>query len=214
MQSDWAAWLEGYDNPGSSLRARLKCVQAHLRALLGERTGSSTRILSACAGDGRDVIEVVRAHPARDVIEAYLIERTPDVAAAARRYAARSGLSRVTVIDADAGCSDAYARCPPSDIVLFCGVLGWISEREIARTVAFLPAVAAPDAAVIWTHHHQPPDRTSWVRRTFEDAGFVELAFARLPGGPSSVGVHRLVTGRRRFRAGVRLFRFDAADSA
>ena len=147
-EPDWLQWHTSYDAESSSLWRRLQFVQNQIRAVLDTRAGTPTRIISACAGKGRDLIEVVAKHAARDSVQALLIERAPDVAAVARRSIARHALRNFSVAECDAGLSDAYATHVPSDLLLFCGVFAWISEDEMFRAIDFLPRLAAPRATV------------------------------------------------------------------
>ena len=206
QRPDWPTWHRAYDDPDSALARRLEIVRGYVQDVLDARAGAPTRIVSACAGEGRDVIDVTAAHPARDTVEACLIEVTPAVAAVARDAAASKGLQRFTIIEADAGVSDVYADVVPADLLLFCGVFGWISDADLFRTIGFLPRLAAPGATVIWTLHHQAPDRTGAARARFRSAGLVELAFVKPERSVSSIGVHRLVAPPEEFEPGVRLF--------
>jgi hypothetical protein len=209
---DWLRWHAAYDDEHSSQHARLQVVRAAIRTVLDERGGRPTRAISACAGEGRDIIDVVAHHPARDSVEALLIEKTPAVAAVARESARRHGLRAFTIVEADAGRSDPYEPGVPADLLLFCGIFGWVTFADIVRTIAFLPSLAAPGATVVWTRHHQPPDLTPAIRSAFAEAGFEERSFVALENAPSSVGVHRLARSPLPFRAGEELFRFAASD--
>jgi hypothetical protein len=86
-QRDYVEWHRAYDDPGSGLSWRLRAVQGHIRRVLDERPGP-LRVLSACAGDGRDVLGVLaqRADAAR--VSATLVELHPGIAARAREAAA------------------------------------------------------------------------------------------------------------------------------
>ena len=53
MSRDWHAWYDEYDNPDSSLSRRLETVRASLRTVLQAADGP-VRLVSLCAGDGRD----------------------------------------------------------------------------------------------------------------------------------------------------------------
>ena len=56
---DWVAWHRLYDDPDSALRTRLAYVTAHLRGTLDQAPPGPIRLLSLCAGQGRDVLEVL-----------------------------------------------------------------------------------------------------------------------------------------------------------
>ena len=93
--------------------------------------------------------------------------------------------------------------------MLLCGVFGNVSEADIERTIAALPALCARGARVIWTRSRRAPDLTPRVRGWFAAAGFAEEAFHAVDDALFSVGVHR-VAGRISSVAEGRLFRFVA----
>ena len=55
---DYLKWHEAYDDPASDLSWRLRQVQAYIRSALDQMDGQGT-VLSLCAGDGRDVLQVL-----------------------------------------------------------------------------------------------------------------------------------------------------------
>ena len=208
--ADWIAWHREYDEPASRLARRLAVVQAHLRSAIDERPGP-LRIVSMCAGEGRDVVGVLAAHRRRDEIDALLIELNPRIAETARAAAAAAGLTHVRVAVADASSTDSYAGAVPADIVLACGVFGNMSDGDIRHTVSRLPELCAPGATVIWTRGRSPAhDLVPTIQAWFSEAGFNQVR-ADVPAGETfSVVSHRLVARPRRLESGVRLFRFVA----
>jgi hypothetical protein len=127
---DYEEWHAGYDDPASGLPWRLARVQAHLDEALDQRPGV-VRLLSACAGDGRDVIGVLSRRPDAARVTAVLIELHPGLAQRARDAAVSAGLSGLLVRTGDAGSSDAYAGAVPADIVVLVGILGNISDDDL-----------------------------------------------------------------------------------
>lgn len=204
-QSDWVKWHRAYDDPESRLSRRLAVVQAFLRRAIDERPGP-LRIVSMCAGEGRDVIGVLDGHPRRDEIRATLVELDPRNAAIARASAKSAGL-RVAVVEADAGVTDSYAGAVPAEIVLACGVFGNIRDRDIKRTVEHLPSFCAPGAAVLWTRAHER-DIVERTRGWLAEFGFEEQAF-EAPGDQTfRVGMAHLATPPRPLEPGTKLFEF------
>jgi hypothetical protein len=205
---DWVAWHRPYDEPNSNLARRLAVVQEQLRRALDERTGS-IRLVSMCAGQGRDVIPVLAQHARRDDVTALLVELDPENAAAAEASARGAGLTGVRVLCGDAALTDSYAGAVPADIVLACGIFGNISEEDIKRTVEHLPRFCAAGATVLWTRGRwKDNDPTPQIRRWFEEAGFEEIAFEAPDDATYSVGVNRLVGAPQPLELGVRLFSF------
>jgi hypothetical protein len=138
---DYDAWHEHYDDPASGLSWRLGRVRAHLGGALDRRPGP-VRILSACAGDGRDVIGVLTGRPDADRVRAVLIELHSGIADRARAAAAL--LPGVEVRTADAGTTDAYVGAVPADIVLLVGIFGNISDHDLWQTIDASRRLALP----------------------------------------------------------------------
>jgi SAM-dependent methyltransferase len=200
VDSHWVLWHGPYEDPSSNLSRRLRAVQSMLRAALDDlprpdRGGDPQpiRIVSLCAGQGRDVIDVVATHPRGPEVSALLVELDPALAAFARDRAAGAGLAgRIRVVEGDASQARIYADSMPADIVLVCGVFGNISAADITRTIQAMPGFCAPGGHVVWTRHRRPPDLTPAIRADFACAGFTELAFEAPEGTVMTVGHHRL----------------------
>jgi hypothetical protein len=209
-QRDWADWHRDYDDPGSLLSRRLQLVQGHLRAEFDRAPAGDVRLISLCAGQGRDVIGVLTGHPRRNDVRARLVELDQRNAAHARQAARAAGLGGVEVLQADAGITDACLGAVPAQIVVACGIFGNIADRDIQATVAALPSLCAPGALVLWTRHRRPPDLTPAIRSWFGQAGFGEEAFHISHDGFMSVGAHRLTGEPAALVPGQRLFTFLA----
>ncbi|TMF10932.1 MAG: class I SAM-dependent methyltransferase [Chloroflexi bacterium] len=204
---DYPAWHSQYDDPTSSLAQRLAIVQRRLRQLLAEAPSGPVRVISMCAGQGRDVIGVLSNHPRRADVRALLVEVDPGIVEFARASAARAGLSQIDIVEGDAASSDIYMRSIPADIVLACGVLGNVSDAEVANTVRNLSMLCRPGAAVIWTRHRLEPDLTPKIRQWFVESGFEELSFdAPDNPGRSGIGTARLVAAPVPFQPAFRFF--------
>ncbi|MCM4085010.1 class I SAM-dependent methyltransferase [Paractinoplanes hotanensis] len=190
MTRDWQQWHEEYEIPGSSLARRLEVVQGYLRPLLAR----PRRVISMCAGDGRDVLPLLPAGS-----RAVLVEWDPVLASRARASAGEG----VTVITGDAGTTTPYAAIAPAEVVLACGVFGNISYEDTRRTIAALPSLLAPGGTVIWTRAGDSP-----VRNVFAENGFTEIGFTTPDDARFRVGTHRLTRDPDPFLSGVRLFTF------
>jgi hypothetical protein len=205
---DWHAWHAAYDDPGAPLARRLQIVQAAIADWLDAVPGD-VRAISACAGQGRDLLGVLAARPDAGRVRARLVELDPRNVAAARRAADEHGLTGVEVVEGDAGLAAAYAGATPADLVLLCGVFGNVSEADIEGTIRAVPALCAPAARVVWTRSRREPDLTPRVRAWFGEAGFAQEAFHAVEGSLFSVGVDRLAAAPAPFEtAPARLFTF------
>lgn len=213
--TDWHAWHRGYADPGSSLSRRLATVRGELTRVLAARQGLPTRLVSICAGDGRDTLPVL-ADGHTDVA-AVLLELDRTLTDTARREAVRLGLLDVEVRTADAGRLDSYAGLPPADVFLACGVFGNITDEDLTTTVAALPQLLAAGATVLWTRgsragEHDPTrytgDAADLVREVFVRHGFTEESFIRPNDAPFRVGTHRFRGTPGRSQSGTVMFRF------
>jgi Putative methyltransferase len=196
QRTDWLDWHREYAEPDSSLSRRRRVVQRYLRRTLSELTptaGRPIRLLSMCAGDGGDVLEVL-AEPTAVPVRALLVELDPELAGRAGAQAARCGLSDVRVVAGDAGRTASYAELTPAEVVLACGVFGNISDADVRRTVGALPGLLRPGGRVIWTRGRGADglDASQPIRELFAGHGFRELDFTAPADTPFRVGLHRL----------------------
>ncbi|MFI5911506.1 SAM-dependent methyltransferase [Dactylosporangium sp. NPDC051541] len=210
---DWAAWHEAYENPASDLTFRLREVQAAISAWLDSRPDPALRVVSICAGEGRDLLGVLSTRSDATRVAARLIELDPRNAAVARTRAAAAGLSGVEVAETDAGLYTAYKGAVPADLIILVGVLGNMTEPDALATIAALPSLCTPGATVLWTRGRQHHDPTPKLRAAFTAAGFAEQSYLAPQHSVFSFGVHRLEAQPRPLPAEGRMFTFlDPAD--
>jgi hypothetical protein len=207
--SRWRDWHRAYDDRDSPLARRLTIVQRCIADALDTARPGGIRVISMCAGDGRDLLGVVDRHPRGGDVVGRLVELDPELARRARTEAP----ARIEVRCADASTTSAYEGAVPADLVLVCGVFGNVADDDIARTIHTLPSLCAPGAAVIWTRHRRPPDRTVLAREAFAAAGFSEVAFEAPDDFLFGVGVNRLVSEPPAFEPGVEMFSFVGYDA-
>ena len=177
---DWVAWHAAYEDPSSFLSVRLRKVQQRLSEAIGAAPAGPVRLVSLCAGQGRDVMGVLPGHPRRDDVHAVLVESDPRNAEAARLGAVAAGLGQVEVREADAGAVTSFADALPADVLLLCGIFGNISDEDIRFTTEAASVMCRPGGTVIWTRHRRTPDLTPQIRAWFAASGFDELAFDAL----------------------------------
>lgn len=209
---DWKSWHERYDNPDSPFVGRLETIKACVRAALDEAPPGPLRALSACAGQGRDLIPVLAEHPRGRDVRARLVELDPENAAFARESAAHAGLDGVEVVTGDAALTDHYLDLAPAHLVLLCGIFGNIVPADIERTVRTCAALCARGGTVVWTRGRNadpslPPTIASW----FERAGFAE-SFRSPEGIDLYVSAHRHVAEPEPLEPGRSMFEFIGYD--
>ena len=205
--TDWSEWHDAYAREGSGLSERLAAVRAQIDRRLDEMAPGPVRVISACAGDGRDLLGVLSGRPDTDRVTAFLVEYDAALAARAREDA-EAIPARIEVRQADAAQSDIYADHVPADLVLLCGIFGNVGDTDVRATIEAAPQLCAPGAELIWTRHRADPDLTPAIRRWFAEAGFDEVAFVAPHEHQWSVGVHRLVAAPPPLELGRHWFSF------
>jgi hypothetical protein len=201
---DWVRWHDAYEDPGSSLARRLVAVQQLIRTFLDGRPPGPVRVVSMCAGQGRDILGVLADHPRRRDVTGRLVELDARNAEVARERAPAA----IEVLVGDAAETANYAGAVPADLVLACGVFGNISDGDIHRTIASLPGFCAAGGAVIWTRHREPPDLVPTLCQWFAEAGFRPVWVADRDVGYGA-GMHAYTGPAKELPVGERLFTFD-----
>jgi hypothetical protein len=171
--TDWVRWHDAYDVPGSPYARRLAVVRQQIGLALDRAVPGPIRLLSLCAGAGRDVLPVLAEHPRGGDVSGRLVELDPRLCATARA-AAPAG---VDVVQGDAGTTAACAGAVPADLLLLCGIFGNVPDDDIARTITAVPSLLTAGGTVVWTRHTGAPDRTPRIRAWFAEAGVAETAF-------------------------------------
>jgi hypothetical protein len=206
----WSTWHQSYEDPDSDLSHRLVHVQRRLVEGLNAAPPGPIRLISLCAGEGRDVLGVLPTHPRRDDVTARLVELDGDVAVKGRSRAAELGLTGVEVIAGDAARLSAYAGFAPADLVLACGIFGNVSDTDVLSAIHGLPQLCKPGATLLWTRHRREPDLTPQIRSWFADAEFDEVGFDFEDGRRFGVGAQTFRGVTPRFDPSIRLFEFEA----
>ena len=183
---DWLEWHLRYDDPASSLSARLAVVRRRIGQALDDLGPRCRQVVSLCAGDGRDLLPALAVRPAL-VPDVLLVELDPSLTRDAAENAAGLGLAGVLVAEADAGDTAVVADALPADLLLLCGIFGNVVDADIRATLAATPGMVAPGGYVVWTRGwFEHPDLRPQVRRWSLEAGLEEVAY---DGEPARYGV-------------------------
>ncbi|MGI5283686.1 class I SAM-dependent methyltransferase [Nonomuraea polychroma] len=204
---DWQEWHDEYDRPDSRLSQRLRAVQSRIRQALDAAAPGPVKVISICAGQGRDLLPVLAEHPRRGDVRARLVELDPGNTEVARSAAEAAGLDQVDVVTGDATFTDQYQGMAPANIVMLCGIFGNISDDDIKRAVGFSPHLCAGGGTVIWTRNRRAPDLVPVICGWFEELGF-EREWVSDPDAGFGVGVHRFTGEPRPLAVGERMFSF------
>ncbi|MCZ7439206.1 class I SAM-dependent methyltransferase [Micromonospora sp. WMMC241] len=211
MAKDWLDWHRDYDQPDSALSRRLVEVRRRIVEALDAAPPGPLRAISLCAGQGRDLIPVLAAHPRGGEVTARLVELDPRNTELARRAVAEAGLTGVEVVTGDAAVTDRYADLAPADLVLVCGVFGNIGDDDIRSTVRHCASLCATGGTVLWTRHRREPDLVPTICDWFAEEGFVPVAVSS-PADGVGVGAHRFTGPPRPLEPGTRMFAFVGYD--
>ena len=209
-RSFWDTWHDAYDDVESDLSQRLIAVQRRLSLAIDEAPPGAVRIISVCAGQGHDVIGVLKTHPRAADVQALLVESDPHNVDVARARLATEGITGVDILQGDAGVTAAYRDAVPAHVLMLCGIFGNVSDVDLRRTVRNAPRLCAPRATVLWTRHRREPDRTPEIRAWFAEAGFAELAFDSPGPDRFALGSVRLGVPPLPYVSDLRLFTFRA----
>jgi len=147
----WRNWpARAYERP--TYRNRLGAVKQHLSESLDQAPEGEVTIISLCAGDGRDVIDVASVHPRRRDVAAWLVEADARSVAAGITLARGKGLHKaVRFLPADATSYATYRDIPGADVVLLCGVWGHVPPEDRSAVVKACNALCREGGHVIWT---------------------------------------------------------------
>ncbi|MFF3390171.1 class I SAM-dependent methyltransferase [Streptomyces sp. NPDC002669] len=208
---DWNTWHDKYDVADSWMARRLRTVQSQTRAALDDSPAGPLKVISMCAGDGRDLLHVLSDHPRRHEVRARLVELDARNTAAASATARRADLDQVEVVTGDASLIDQYRGMAPADLVLVCGVFGNITDSDIEHTIGACNQLCKTGGTVIWTRNRAAPDRVPMICDWFGGQGF-ELQWLSEPGAGYGVGVHRFTGTPQPLPTGTRLFEFVGYD--
>jgi hypothetical protein len=206
--SSWVTWHAEYEDPHSNLSRRLLFIQRRLDEALEAMPSGPIRLISMCAGQGRDVIGVLKRSERVADTRALLVELDGQLCRDARISALEAGIRTIDVHEEDASSTSAYVDVVPADVVMACGIFGNVSDEDVRRTISHLPSLLSANATVIWTRHRRHPDLTTPIRRWFLESGFEEIAFDTEDVAMFSVGTHRFVGDRQPFEPNQKLFTF------
>jgi hypothetical protein len=193
MPKDWFEWHDLYYTE-PKLQQRLEIVREYIAHSLDTLPPGVIRLVSVCAGDGRDILGTLANHPRAQDVYARLVEINPQLVERGRATIESLGLTQqIEFINGDATSAASYVGAVPADIVILCGVLGNLpDETELNRLLGNLSFLSKKGAFVIWTRGHSHGVAYSeTVRRYFRKFGFEEVNFKLTATGDMGVGIHR-----------------------
>lgn len=213
MPKDWFEWHDLYQTE-PRLQQRLQIVQEYIATALNAQSEGTIRVVSVCAGDGRDLLGALANHFRKSDVQARLVELNPQLVERGRAAVAEAGLAaQIEFVNGDATLSDSYAGAVPGDIVIVCGIFGNLAgEAALRQLLDNLKFLAKPGAFIVWTRGHQ--DGIAYadiVRQNFQTLNFEEVDFRLTATGDMGVGLHRYQGETAPLPANEHLFVFSRA---
>ncbi len=193
---DWFEWHKGYRR-SPALNARLSLVRLQIANCLEACPPGEIRVVSVCAGDGRDLLGALIDHPRTSDVRARLVELDGRLVACGRSAVEAAELAeQIEFVDGDATLSSAYEGISPANLVIVCGVFGHISETETPRLIQALSYLCKSGGFVVWTRRLDDSERvrhTDTIRNLLRESAFEEVCFEVTPQGKSAVSTYRHV---------------------
>jgi Putative methyltransferase len=186
-------------------------VQACIRSALDAAPTGQLRVVSACAGQGRDLLGALADHPRRRDVRARLVELDEHNAALARRSAGAMDLAQIEVVVGDAGSTSQYRGMVPADLVLLGGVFGNITDQDVERTIGHCTQLCGTGGTLVWTRHRRAPDLVPRICQWLEEQGFQQQWLSK-PQEGWCVGVHRSTAASQPLLPDRRMFTFVGSD--
>lgn len=193
MPEDWFEWHNLYQTE-TRLQQRLQIVRGYIATALDALPAGTIQVVSACAGDGRDLLGALATHPRKANVRARLVELNPHLIEQGQASLVAAGLTeQIEFVNGDATLSDSYAGAVPADLVIVCGLFGNLAdEAALQQLIGNLKFLAKPGAFVPWTRGNRGDITYSdIVRRNFEAANFEEVEFRLTATEDMGVGLHR-----------------------
>jgi len=195
MPKDWYEWHELY-NTEPTLQQRLEIVREFIAYSLNASPNGTIRVVSVCAGDGRDLLGTLKNHPRQQDVSARLVELNPQLVERGRATIESLGLTKqIEFINGDATIATNYVGAVPADIVIVCGVLGHLADdRELKRLINNFSYLSKTGAFFIWTRGHSNGiPYSDNVRKILLASAFEEINFQLTATGDMAVGLHRYI---------------------
>ena len=209
LVSPWSNWpAMSYKRP--AYRLRLQAVQDQIAACLDEANEGSLRVVSLCAGDGRDVMGVLESHERREDVRAWLVELDPKSVAAGIAARNDAGLGRYVIfIEGDATDFATYQGILPADIVVVCGVWGHVPPDERLMFVRALAKFCTPGASVVWSRGvDRGQARYTDIQNLFEENSFERVRDSVTSDDKWAICTHRYIGPATEVPTTGRIFNF------
>ena len=170
-RAHWVRWHRSYEDPDSALSTRLRLVQDGVREVLDQHPPGPIQVVSICAGQGRDVIDVEAGHQRQSDVRARLVELDPALVDFARHRATAAGVhNQIEVLEGDAR-ETLRGLAEPVDLLLLDGAKGLYPA-----VLALVEQRLRPGALVVADNADWSPEYLERVRSPAH--GYMSVPFA------------------------------------
>lgn len=215
MPKNWFEWHDLYQTE-TRLQQRLEIVREYLARSLDALPPGRIQVVSACAGDGRDILGTLTNHARKADVHARLVELNPQLVQQGGVAVTEAGLTQqIEFVNGDATLSDNYAGAVPADIVVVCGIFGNLAdEAGLQQLIGNLKFLAKPGTFVAWTRGNRGDIIYSdIVRHNLQAANFAEVDFRLTATGDMGVGLHQYLGESAPLPANKTLFVFSGTPN-
>lgn len=206
-EENWDTWHLRYDEV-PRLQERLRVVQGHIVEAIHALAPGPVRLLSLCAGDGRDVLGALRDHPRRDDVVATLLDtHEPSL----QRGRAMAEDLPVRFVCADATVAKNLEGSVPTDVLVLSGVLGHVRPGDVEALAHRLPSLVRPGGFFIWNRRlalRGGNERVARLLDLLSGVGFIEREFLTTSADGYAAGLSRFSGAGLPFDPRGRLFEF------
>lgn len=173
----WTEWHENaYNNTNSLAYQRTEIVKNLINKYLYE-INKNVVIVSIGAGQGRDILSVLKERKDNNRIFTYLIDTDMECLDYAKNYAEKNNIINVNVVNIDGSLTENYKDIPKADLIIFCGMMNQKNTEEVKSLANNMKFLCNEDAQIIWSRHGYDEDYSTSFRNVFNENFYKELDF-------------------------------------
>jgi 2-polyprenyl-3-methyl-5-hydroxy-6-metoxy-1,4-benzoquinol methylase len=199
----WYDWhIEKHSDPNSYTSQRMTDIGLVIEEYLKD-TVHRSNIVSVCAGQGLDLIPILRQYP--NSADAYLIDIEQQNIDHINKIS--TGLEGIHTYAADATVSNTYInnKIPRANLLLVCGVFAHLTSEDQSIFIQNMRSLLKPGGYVIWT---RIDEYLNDIHEKFENNGYKKIDLSHINLSTGSVGMSRLKESIKTLHPDKQIFNF------